>query len=138
MDLDQFPTLRVGAADLNGQLRGKRIPASNADKLAKGAVRMPLSALSVDIWGADVEDSPLVFETGDAEQCAAFIARDKGKTRVDDVFKEGQGTALRSHDQAELALEGLPVEAGGKGAFGVGKAGRNVQLGHRTFLLVHI
>ncbi len=76
MDLDQFPTLRVGAADLNGQLRGKRIPASNADKLSKGAVRMPLSALNVDIWGADIENSPLVFETGDAD--GILVPTDRG------------------------------------------------------------
>lgn len=76
MDLDQFPTLRVGAADLNGQLRGKRIPAFNADKLADGMVRMPLSVLNVDIWGADAEDSPLVFETGDAD--GILVPTDRG------------------------------------------------------------
>ncbi|SEO63179.1 glutamate--putrescine ligase [Salinihabitans flavidus] len=67
MDLSQFPTFRVAALDLNGQWRGKRVPASYAEKLAKGAVRLPLSALNVDIWGADIEDSPLVFESGDAD-----------------------------------------------------------------------
>ncbi|MEQ9693389.1 glutamine synthetase family protein [Shimia sp. SDUM112013] len=67
MKLSQFPTLRVAAADLNGQMRGKRVPASYSGKLGKGAVRMPLSVLNVDIWGADIENSPLVFETGDAD-----------------------------------------------------------------------
>ncbi|WP_299354564.1 glutamine synthetase family protein [uncultured Shimia sp.] len=67
MDLSQFSTLRVAASDLNGQMRGKRVPASYGAKLAKGAIRMPLSCLNVDVWGADVEDSPLVFETGDAD-----------------------------------------------------------------------
>ena len=28
---------------------------------------MPLSALNVDIFGADIENSPLVFETGDQD-----------------------------------------------------------------------
>lgn len=60
-------TIRVAIADLNGQPRGKRMPAGYADKLGAGSVRMPLSALNVDIWGADIEDSPLVFETGDAD-----------------------------------------------------------------------
>jgi glutamine synthetase len=67
MDPLSFDTIRVAACDLNGQMRGKRIPASYAPKLAKGAVRMPLSALNVDVFGLDIENSPLVFETGDAD-----------------------------------------------------------------------
>lgn len=67
MDLSSYDTLRVAACDLNGQMRGKRIPGSYAPKLDTGAVRMPLSALNVDIFGLDIEGSPLVFETGDAD-----------------------------------------------------------------------
>jgi glutamine synthetase len=67
MDLSDHPTFRVAACDLNGQMRGKRVPASYAEKLGKGAVRMPLSVLNVDIFGADIDGSPLVFETGDAD-----------------------------------------------------------------------
>ena len=67
MDLETFKTLRVACSDLNGQMRGKRIPSSYAPKLDKGAVRMPLSALNVDVFGLDIENSPLVFETGDAD-----------------------------------------------------------------------
>ncbi len=65
--LSDFVSLRIAACDLNGQMRGKRLPADFASKVQKGAVRMPLSALNVDIWGADIENSPLVFETGDAD-----------------------------------------------------------------------
>ncbi|MEM9437501.1 MAG: glutamine synthetase family protein [Pseudomonadota bacterium] len=54
---------RIAAVDLNGQLRGKRIP---VEKLGQ-PVRMPFSALNVDIFGHDIEDSPLVFATGDAD-----------------------------------------------------------------------
>jgi len=60
-------TIRVAAADLNGQARGKRIPARFADKVVKSGTRFPLSALNLDIWGEDIENSPLVFETGDAD-----------------------------------------------------------------------
>ena len=67
MDLSTLHTFRVAACDLNGQMRGKRVPPSYAEKLDKGAVRMPLSALNVDLWGADIDGSPLVFETGDAD-----------------------------------------------------------------------
>lgn len=67
MDLSALHTFRVAACDLNGQMRGKRVPPSYASKLDKGAVRMPFSALNVDLWGADIDGSPLVFESGDAD-----------------------------------------------------------------------
>lgn len=67
MDLSNLKTIRIAACDVNGQMRGKRMPASLAAKLGDGSARMPLSTLNVDIWGRDVEDSPLVFETGDAD-----------------------------------------------------------------------
>ena len=59
--------LRIAACDLNGQARGKRLPADYAQKLAEGAARMPFSALNIDVTGADIEGSPLVFESGDAD-----------------------------------------------------------------------
>lgn len=59
--------IRIAVADLNGQARAKRVPASGYDKLIEGAAKMPLSALNLDIWGNDIVDSPLVFETGDAD-----------------------------------------------------------------------
>lgn len=60
-------TIRVAASDLNGQARGKRLPVRFADKVLKEGTRFPYSALNLDIWGNDIEDSPLVFETGDAD-----------------------------------------------------------------------
>lgn len=68
--LSEHPEVRsvtVAVADLNGQARGKRMPVSFSEKALKGGTRMPLSALNVDIWGDDIEDSPLVFETGDRD-----------------------------------------------------------------------
>ena len=68
--LDQHPevrNVRCGAVDLNGQARGKRIPVRFARKIEEEGTRFPLSVLSLDIWGEDVEDSPLVFETGDPD-----------------------------------------------------------------------
>lgn len=67
MDLKDHQTFRVAACDLNGRMRGKRVPGDYADKLDTGVVRMPLSALNVDIFGADIDGSPLVFESGDAD-----------------------------------------------------------------------
>ena len=63
----QVRTIRVAAADLNGQARGKRIPARFADNVIKNGTRFPMSVLNLDIWGEDIENSPLVFEMGDAD-----------------------------------------------------------------------
>ena len=76
MDLSQFPTIRVAACDLNGQMRGKRVPGSYGSKLEDGALRMPLSCLNVDLWGGDIENSPLVFESGDAD--GVLLPTDRG------------------------------------------------------------
>ncbi len=68
--LDAHPeirTLRIAVSDVNGQPRGKRVPVETARKALDEGARMPLSALNVDVWGDDIEDSPLVFATGDAD-----------------------------------------------------------------------
>lgn len=75
-DLADTATFRVAACDLNGQMRGKRMPGGSASKLAKGGVRLPLSALNVDLWGEDIEDSPLVFESGDGD--GVLLPTDRG------------------------------------------------------------
>lgn len=60
-------TIRVAAADLNGQPRGKRMPARFADKVLTEGTKFPFSVLNMDIWGEDVEGSPLVFQAGDPD-----------------------------------------------------------------------
>ncbi|MHA3027594.1 glutamine synthetase family protein [Chromohalobacter israelensis] len=60
-ELDLFIT------DLNGNLRGKRLPASGLKKIRKEGLKLPLSVVGFDFWGADVLDNGLVFETGDSD-----------------------------------------------------------------------
>ncbi len=60
-------TIRVAAADLNGVARGKRMPARFAQKLFEEGTKFPFSVMNLDIWGEDIEDSPLVFESGDPD-----------------------------------------------------------------------
>jgi len=60
-------TIRVAASDLNGVARGKRIPSRFAQKIEEDGTRFPLSVLNLDIWGEDIDDSPLVFEAGDPD-----------------------------------------------------------------------
>ncbi|PTX56445.1 glutamate--putrescine ligase [Litoreibacter ponti] len=66
-DHPEIRNIRAAVADLNGQARGKRLPARFGAKLLDEGSRMPMSVLNVDIWGDDIEDSPLVFATGDRD-----------------------------------------------------------------------
>ncbi len=63
----EIKAIRTVAADLNGQARGKRIARRYADKVRTEGTRFPYSVLNLDIWGEDIEDSPLVFEAGDPD-----------------------------------------------------------------------
>lgn len=68
--LDAHPdihSIRAVACDLNGQARGKRLPRRFGNKLEVEGTRFPFSVLNLDIWGEDIDDSPLVFETGDRD-----------------------------------------------------------------------
>jgi glutamine synthetase len=60
-------SLRAAVCDLNGILRGKRVPVGHARKVLDGQVRMPLSITGLDIWGEDVKDNPLVWQQGDID-----------------------------------------------------------------------
>ena len=71
-----YDSYRAAVCDLNGVLRGKRIPASQLEKALNGSMRMPLSIVGVDIWGEDVIDSSLVFESGDEDGVCEYTGRD--------------------------------------------------------------
>lgn len=53
--------------DLNGNLRGKRMPAGVLEKVMREGIKLPRSVVGFDFWGADVLDNGLVFETGDSD-----------------------------------------------------------------------
>lgn len=63
----EIKSIRVAAADLNGQPRGKRIARRYAEKAITEGTRFPYSVMNLDIWGEDIDDSPLVFEAGDPD-----------------------------------------------------------------------
>ena len=62
-----FDSVRLAVCDLNGILRGKRFPLHSVEKLIKNGSRMPLSTSCIDIWGTDLNDSPFLFDSGDAD-----------------------------------------------------------------------
>ena len=74
-DRPEIETIFACICDLNGVMRGKRVPVDQLDKITSGALRMPLSLLSMDIWGEDIEDNELVFDTGDADGLCDFTGR---------------------------------------------------------------
>lgn len=75
-DRPEIQSIFACVCDLNGTLRGKRVPVDQAVKVAEGGMRMPLSAVGVDIWGEDIEKSALVFETGDSDGLCDYTGRD--------------------------------------------------------------
>jgi glutamine synthetase len=60
-------SLRAAVCDLNGILRGKRVPIAQAHKVLDGEMRMPYSIAFLDIWGEDVKDNPMVWKVGDVD-----------------------------------------------------------------------
>ena len=68
-------SLRAVIYDLNGVMRGKRLPVSQLKKIVSGGMRMPLSTANVDIWGRDIENSKWVFATGDADGTCVWTKR---------------------------------------------------------------
>jgi glutamine synthetase len=61
----EIETLEVVLTDINGIFRGKWLPAHSALKLLDGKFKMPLTAVSPDIWGRDVP--ALCKQTGDGD-----------------------------------------------------------------------
>jgi glutamine synthetase len=63
----QVEVLHTAVCDLNGIMRGKRIPIDQARRIAENGIRMPLSIVGVDVWGEDIVGNPMVFSGGDTD-----------------------------------------------------------------------
>lgn len=61
----EITTIEALLPDCNGIMRGKWLPRHKLSKIFNGELKLPKTALSLDIWGRDVE--VLVFATGDAD-----------------------------------------------------------------------
>jgi glutamine synthetase len=62
------PRIELLLVGMNGDLRGKRIPIDKAKKIWEGAVRLPTSSQSLDIWGDDNDDlTGLSISAGDPD-----------------------------------------------------------------------
>lgn len=66
----------VALCDLNGIARGKRLPGSQSERIFSGALRLPASAPTLDIWGHDLNGSDMIFASGDVDgACRAITDR---------------------------------------------------------------
>ena len=71
----EIESVHAATCDLNGILRGKRVPVSQVRRVLDGGIRMPLSAVGVDVWGEDVQDIPDLFSGGDSDCICAPTGR---------------------------------------------------------------
>jgi len=71
----QVEVLHTAVCDLNGIMRGKRIPIEQARRIAENSIRMPLSIVGVDVWGEDIVGNPMVFTGGDTDGICAPTGR---------------------------------------------------------------
>ena len=92
----EIETIFACICDLNGVMRGKRIPADQLDKIINGSLRMPLSLLGMDIWGEDIEGNELVFDTGDADGVCDFT----GLSARRDLRSSGCARKMACHSPA--------------------------------------
>src|SRR5690606_14767472 len=75
INADGVESIQAVVCDLNGILRGKRVPVGQAEKVLKGGIRMPLSIVGVDVWGEDIVGSSHIFASGDMDGICAATGR---------------------------------------------------------------
>ncbi|MDR5867637.1 glutamine synthetase family protein [Halomonas koreensis] len=69
--LDRHPDIAsvdLLISDLNGVLRGKRIPRDNLEKAYRDGVNLPASVFALDILGNTVEETGLGLDSGDGDR----------------------------------------------------------------------
>ncbi|MEO0393314.1 MAG: glutamine synthetase family protein [Pseudomonadota bacterium] len=78
--LDEHPALIEGDGhidllmpDMNGVMRGKKLPAQDLTKLAKDSVSLPGSMYALDVTGENVKGTGLVWRDGDADRICAGL-----------------------------------------------------------------
>jgi len=96
----EIETVEVFVPDLNGAPRGKLTPIDGLDKLAAGSMKMPHSAVGLDIFGCDVGRARVALEIGDPDgvlrpipsTLAPMIWADRPTGQVQAMMLEPGGT----------------------------------------------
>ncbi len=71
-NLGSIDHIQAGIFDMNGIMRGKRLPATSYQKLIERGIQIPFSAQNIDIYGSDIESSKFVFKSGDKDGTAIW------------------------------------------------------------------
>ncbi|WP_315973194.1 glutamine synthetase family protein [Vibrio rarus] len=74
--VEQHPevtTLDLILFDMNGVVRGKRIPLSQLNKVLQQGICLPASVFALDICGETVEETGLGFEKGDGDRICRLV-----------------------------------------------------------------
>lgn len=70
----QTPELDIFITDLNGNQRGKRVPAASANKILQEGFKMPRSVIGLDFWGDDIGDAEIALEDGDSDGVCHIVS----------------------------------------------------------------
>lgn len=70
----QAAELDIFITDLNGNQRGKRVPASSAQKVLKEGFKMPRSVVGLDFWGDDINDAEIALASGDSDGVCHIVS----------------------------------------------------------------
>ena len=126
-------SLRAAVCDLNGILRGKRVPVVQMPKVLEGAMRMPYSITCLDIWGEDVKGNPLVFQQGDIDGRCEPTGR--GFLPVNWLGSPDGAPAALDAERGRDALSRRPAAGAGGGLRAVRGAGADAGGGDRARVL---
>jgi len=116
----EVETVEVFVTDLNGLARGKLIPAEMLAKLVKGGMRMPVSTMSLDIFGCDVPENAIAIERGDPDgplvpviETLAALPWAPGRAQIACSIAEPDGRPATYDPRAVLArVSGMAAERG--------------------------
>ena len=70
----QTPELDIFITDLNGNQRGKRVPASSASKILQEGFKMPRSIIGLDFGGDDIGGAVMALESGDSDGVCQIVS----------------------------------------------------------------
>lgn len=96
--------------DLSGIARGKRLPIDAFEAVLSGTVTFPTSIYALDTTGANVDDSGLVWEEGDADRPLAIdpsslrpVPWQDGTAQVFSALRNHDGTAFFADPRTVLS-----------------------------------
>jgi glutamine synthetase len=110
--LAQADFIEAFIIDVNGVPRGKWLQRDKAKALLGAGIAMPRSAYLLDIWGRDIVEGGIAFDTGDPDGLCGAVPH--SITRMG--WAEGNAVqallSMREHDGSYFALDPRGVLAG--------------------------